>query len=850
MIERVKSEILKKFGEDLVYTKDCKFLADTICEETGSRISTTTIRRLFGFLKSNTIPGKYTLNILATYLEYNDWEHFCNYWETQPKQEVAPKESWTDFYNKAISFSTDTFNFISGQSGIPFQAVSPRLEAEKRIENFLSSKNSALAFIAPGGYGKSSMIAKWFERKWLNKKNEDVVLFLNASLMISFLNSDFKLENWLQDQLKFAQKDSLKYFLKHPEACESRIIFVIDALDEITYDNMKLERLFLQLKQFVLNFKDSSKVKLVLTSRNTTWQKFALPFVAQENALKDCWYDLNDESEKINEANLAPLNQKEIQRVFDKTLNLHYAPNVSIEDLTYHQKTVLSNPFFLELFVKLYSPNKIHKLDRSYELIHEYIKNKVHYSRFSEEKVDILYAILELIGHGKEGTAAKKLELRDKYPVHLKTAGDYYSAYQELLSYGIITEYISTNKKNNYCKYVKITNESLFETLIGISLIENNGGVDFELIKRVDTEYSGFELKNRLISYLLESSFLSGKHMELKNLFELSDDTISAPCVLETIFNSPVYTEKYKLDLIEHLAVNKKSEKIFSQAFSDTLNLQDNSKAVLEIFAKNGATKNLRIRSLSLLLISSIFSYESEKADAYYHDLAIEEVDTSCTGFTTAVRLAAVLMYNHFIGNNSDDIELLKLFYYREMSYMKYAESNSSLDGDFEIILCMALTYMESYHKVLQLVDDAEHLYKSEGDGNWSSNYKLLQCYKIFAQYSLGMTIEKEQVDYLLSCKSEINSSQNYYLQIYYNSFLSTCYLEQNDVQKVEEFFNKAIELSEFANYHSCTASLYRKMARFYNGINEKTKEQICITEETRLLKKYASAYTLEALLV
>ncbi|WP_421918494.1 NACHT domain-containing protein [Marinifilum sp.] len=850
MIECLKLEILKKFGKDLVYTKDCRFLADTICEETGRRISTTTIRRLYGFLKSTTLPGKYTLNILADYLGFNDWDHFCNYWESKPKEEVKAKQDWFDFYNKAISFSTDTYNFISGQSGIPLKAVSARLEAEERIKNFLNSEKKALAFIAPGGCGKSTMIAKWFERKWLNRKNEDVVLFLNASLMISFLNSEFKMENWVQDQFKFAQKDSLKYFLKHPEECKSRIIFVIDGLDEITYDNLKLERLFLQIKQFVLNFKDLEQIKLIITSRNTTWQKFALPFVVQSNAYKDCWYDLNDQADKINEANLKPLNQKEIQRVFDKTLNLTYAPNVYIEDLTFHQKRVISNPFFLELFIKLYSPNKIHKLKKSYELIHEYIKNKVHYSRFSEEKIDVLHAILELINHGKKGTAAKKLELRKKYPVHLKTAGDYYSAYEELLSFGIITEYISTNNKNNYCKYVKITNEILFETLIGISLIEENGGVDFDLIKRVDEEYSGFELKNRLISYLLESSFLSGKHLELKDLFDLSDDALSSRSILDTVFNSPFYLEKHKLDLIKHLALNKKSERIFSKVFSDTLNLQNNSKPILEIFAKNGATKNLRIRSLSLLLISSIFSYESDKADHYFNELSKEDVDTSCEGSTISVRLAAVLMYNHFIGNDSDDVELFKLFYYREMSYLKYAQSNSSIDGEFELILCMGLTYMELYHKVLQLVDDAEHLYKNEDDNYMSSNYRLLQCYRIFAQYSLGMNLEKQQVDYLLDCKSVINASQNYYLQIYYNSFLITCYSETNDIRRVEEYFNKAIELSEFANYHSCTMSLYRKMACFYNENGEKTKERICIAEETRLFKKYASSYTLAALLV
>jgi hypothetical protein len=70
------------------------------------------------------------------------------------------------------------------------------------------------------------------------------------------------------------------------------------------------------------------------------------------------------------------------------------------------------------------------------------------------------------------------------------------------------------------------------------------------------------------------------------------------------------------------------------------------------------------------------------------------------------------------------------------------------------------------------------------------------------------------------------------------------------DLNKVENYFNKAIELSEYAKYHSCSISIYRKMARFYNSFNEKTKEQICISEGTQLIKQFASDYKLEAMLV
>ena len=849
MIEIVKEEILKKFGGDLVYTKDCKFLADTICEETGKRISTTTIRRLFGFLKSNTIPGKYTLNILSAYLGYQNWEHFSSAFDVKSQTNEKPKESWSEFYEKAFSFSKETYNMIVGQSGIPFNAVVNRDDSEERIQRFLNSSNSALSFVASGGYGKSTMLAKWFEKKWIEENSKDVVLFLNASMMISFLNADFKLDSWIQDQLRFTKKDSLKYFLDHPEDCESNIIFVIDALDEITYDNLKLERLFLQLKQFILNYKDSGNVKLIITSRNSTWGKFAMPFVVSGNDLKNCWFDLNNDLERVNEANLGVLNQREIQYVLDKTINQQYSSGLKIEELSYTHKRTISNPFFLELFVKLYSPERGYQNDEGQELMQEYIKNKIFYARYSEEKVDILHGILDLIQHGKNGTAAKKWELRDRYPVHLKTAGNYYLAYQELISYGIISEYTSTNEFNSYCKYVKITNEVLFESLIGISLIEANGGLNFELICKVDEEYEGYDLKNRLISNLLSSEFFNKEKLVLEDLLRLSEDTLSDPIVLETILNSTCFIGDDLEEFKEQLSSNKRISKLFSRSFGKKFSLNENNTRLLKVVAGNSADKDLRLRSLGLMLISSIHNGDTINADKYYVDLTSEEADSSCTGYTIAIRFAGILMYNYFIQNDIEDLELYKLFYYREMAFVNY-EQSGSVDGEFEMILCTALIYMKSYHKVLQLVDDAEHLYYKNAGKKWSVNYRILQCFKIFAQQALGIKIESNQVEFLLQSMAAIKTSENYYLQIYYHSALSKYYAENNDILKVEEFFNRAIELSEYANYHLCTTALYRKMAQFYNSIGEKTRERICLAEEERILKNHVSNYSLEALLV
>ncbi|MDM8160130.1 hypothetical protein QUH73_09925 [Labilibaculum sp. K2S] len=846
MIERLKSEVLKKFGSQLMYTKACRILADEIYDETEYRISTTTIRRIFGFLKTNTTPAKFTLNTLAIYIGYESWEEFSSLQDDVSETPYKQKKNWNDLYEKSLALSKETYKLVAGQSGIPFHSVVSRFHAEERIRCFLNSSKMATGFIAPGGFGKSSMLAKWFEKNWIRKQSDDVILYLNASFMLSFLNRDFRLDRWIQDQMDFEEKDTLKYFLENPWACEARIIFVVDALDEITYDNIKLERLFLQLKQFISNYKDSEKVKLIITSRCSTWEKFALPFVIKGNSIQNSWYELGLKVDSQDHQNLNPLSDEEIQYVIDRTIN----NNFSVNELSFRQKKLISNPFFLELFVKLYNPDKHYACYEEQELLNEFLRNKIFYSRFSEEKMDILYGILKLIGHGKNGVAAKKMELRDAFPIHLKTAGNYFYAYEELISYGLLTEFITINEHNSYGKFVKITSEQLLETLIGMDLVQKNGGVDFKLIKAVEKEYEGFDIKNRLIGFLYSSAFYNGNHLELKNFFQLSDETLSDRDVIYTILNSSIFLDEKKMELMEHFVNQERAEKYLFGNFPEIYNLNRGNKAILEIFARKGRSKSVRIKSLSVLLLSSVFTLDINGAGRYYQELNDEEIDQSCTGFDISIRLAGGLIYNHFISNESNEIEILKMFYYREMAYNQLGEDQGALNGEFELILCMVLIYMKSFHKVLQLIDDVEHLYKSAKSKKSNLNYSILQCYKLSAQHSLGMEIDTAQFEFLQSCESDITASENYFLQIYYHSFLSSVQFAKGNRPEVERHFNVALEICEDANFGLCSAGVLKKMAKYYNEWGEKTKESICLSEEKEILKNVISVFDQETLFI
>jgi len=69
----IRQKIEARFGKAIRYSKDCEGLANSINKVCFERISTTTLKRLFGFAKNVEQPRLYTLDVIATYVGYKDW---------------------------------------------------------------------------------------------------------------------------------------------------------------------------------------------------------------------------------------------------------------------------------------------------------------------------------------------------------------------------------------------------------------------------------------------------------------------------------------------------------------------------------------------------------------------------------------------------------------------------------------------------------------------------------------------------------------------------------------------------------------------------------------------------------
>lgn len=70
----VKAEIERSFGQPLKYPADCDRLAMSIREAINETIGVTTLKRLFGFVFDVNEPRLSTLDILARYCGFNNYE--------------------------------------------------------------------------------------------------------------------------------------------------------------------------------------------------------------------------------------------------------------------------------------------------------------------------------------------------------------------------------------------------------------------------------------------------------------------------------------------------------------------------------------------------------------------------------------------------------------------------------------------------------------------------------------------------------------------------------------------------------------------------------------------------------
>lgn len=95
-IVRLRNIIETVVGRKIVYPKDFEFLERQIEGYAGERISTSTLKRVWGYVNMYSEISIYTLNLLSRMVGYADWEDFCqNDYEEESSHKIICRKLFT-----------------------------------------------------------------------------------------------------------------------------------------------------------------------------------------------------------------------------------------------------------------------------------------------------------------------------------------------------------------------------------------------------------------------------------------------------------------------------------------------------------------------------------------------------------------------------------------------------------------------------------------------------------------------------------------------------------------------------------------------------------------------------------
>lgn len=87
--EKLRQAVIKTACRKIETPKDFEYLVIRIEDITNIRLSTTTLKRFLGYIpnESNKTPRKYTLNVLALFVGYRNFDLFCKSIDNSHKEE-------------------------------------------------------------------------------------------------------------------------------------------------------------------------------------------------------------------------------------------------------------------------------------------------------------------------------------------------------------------------------------------------------------------------------------------------------------------------------------------------------------------------------------------------------------------------------------------------------------------------------------------------------------------------------------------------------------------------------------------------------------------------------------------
>jgi hypothetical protein len=534
-IQELQLEVLTKFGTSPLQPSDCKDLSSALRERTGKIVSETTVKRFFGFAAQTFNFSVYTLNALAEFAGFQNWEFFLEHYRQQqssPQLEFHPK--WQEIKSKTGKITFYTTEAIKNNCGIDFSKAAHRADMLP-LAQILHAEYPVSVCLAPAGYGKSVALAQMVEYNWLREGcvyPNDICLFISIHQLNTLLNRGFSMEDWLDNQMSLGDGENIiDYFESHAAEIDGKFILIIDGFDDKVVSNEKLKIIYSKLMDLVLSRKRTSWLKVILASRPEAWSVLSQAMTLlgpgshqTEPTIPALEYTL--------EFQFPLLSTTEVKMV----LKNHSFSEETLSALSDSFLKLLEFPPFLQMACAMTdsrSVSLLHEEALSCQIIGHYARSKVIKCPDYGLKMAILRKILD-----------DTHNLRSKMPAGQARlfSGDLriQEAYRKLLSDHVLSEDMEEGGRSLPIKRVRFFNEPLAHYFIAnFCLTTHDGELNMGLFNDILSEFEDIPTQTGILRWLLLYALDREDFKSIRELFGELADLPQKAALLEFLLVQP-----------------------------------------------------------------------------------------------------------------------------------------------------------------------------------------------------------------------------------------------------------------------------------------------------------------------
>jgi hypothetical protein len=782
--ESLKKQVLATADLTSMTPGDCKTLSLKIFKKTSQQVSETTLKRIYGFAYSKFKPSLFTLDALAKFCGAKSWADFS---EHNPVKTIAKSDhdiSWDNIKKNADKITGFTLQVLKNKSGIPYNLTINRKAVSQHFQAFENGNYEATVLMAPAGYGKTIALCHWIEDRLLT--GNDIILFFSSNALINVFLSGKDMNEWFLSLLGYGAGDDVNNLLDIKRKHEGNFYLIIDGFDEQMFKREQFQLLLGQVLDIFSFHQGQDFFKLVLTMRSSTWFNNKHEF---ENLNQEWFHGV----ELLDEPNV---NVPRFSVAEIKELCLKINPLDKCE-VSAEVAESFSNPLYFQYYYKSNKANfSLDNVDQLsiYELVTNFILNKIYLGNLSAEKAILNQAIVENMDFVNEKYEVDKLVIND---IIIK----YNSAYNELLAVGFLKE---ANKSGDlhFNTVVQLGNNNFLNYAIArLFLFKNQNVFDRKVIKALNELFPN-ERKIQLLKWCLIYAIKNGQQESFQYLSEA------------------ILTVKEKSDLIiflgdmfkkesSHLKNSEAMVHYFKQDYSEGLfnyffgleYINTNYKKTLRNLLLFDLSVKKKILVYTSLAVIAVIQLDINKLEEYLDILKdFEQDDLRSLAINPVSCIETIYYYLKYgIVKKEAFIELTK-FYFNPPTATEASTINSTNDILY-LLGIYTMSIGRNPNKIIRFINSIKNTYK-KSHSQASGFYFLVRLMRAEAYFALNQNEDGSAIyDELLTLYKSEQTTYTTFMIASFHLLRAKVMLLENKMAELEVSLNVIFRLADQSDF-------------------------------------------------